>query len=154
MRTLWNIKAYEAELPPLGSSEDNLGETSSATPQTVHQSSKTELLEWAQGCSEAHWTGSSQSEPVLNQTRPLIDVLNHAGAIGTTQQGWPTYLKHKNTGLVLLNQNQSPVALTEPLRTFAGTRPNILLTHRPTRRPQRTVCLESLHLSAALFITS
>lgn len=76
MRTLWSLKACETELPPLGSSEDNLGETSSAAPQTVHQSSETKLLEWAQGCSEAHWTGSSQSEPVLNQTRPLIDELN------------------------------------------------------------------------------
>lgn len=52
MRTLWNLKAYETELPPLGLSEDNLEENFIM----VHQSSKTKLLEWAQGVSVIYQT--------------------------------------------------------------------------------------------------
>lgn len=126
MRTLWNLKAYETELPPLGLSEDNLEDNFIM----VHQSSKTKLLEWAQGVSviyqtvhgfsEAHWTGSDSEEPVQTFDRRAEPTLLYFHPIRRMQKeavpsdlhsarstrAWlmatfgPMYLKHKNTGLV------------------------------------------------------
>lgn len=119
MRTVWNLKAYETELPPLGSSEDNLGgklhqqrHRRCISPQRHYcycycysywsgHRGVSVIYQTVHGCSEAHWRGSSESEPVLNQTRPLIDALNQRYFISI-----PNMMNAKRGGTIRTTQCQ------------------------------------------------